>query len=73
LVKSKKYSSPNKRDIKFQSFAIVPHYDSAPHPFSRGASDAGSGVATILESVRAFLFTTRRIKNDIIILFGCRN
>lgn len=34
---------------------IFSHYDSAPHTASYGASDAGSGVVTVLESVRAFL------------------
>ena len=52
---------------------LLSHYDSAPHSFSKGASDDASGVATILESVRAFLHTksSRSVgnKNDIIILF----
>jgi acetylornithine deacetylase/succinyl-diaminopimelate desuccinylase-like protein len=33
------------------------------------ASDAGSGVATILESVRAFIYDKQK-QNDIIILFS---
>lgn len=49
---------------------LLSHYDSAPHSYSTGASDAGSGVATILESVRAFLHTKKTHKNDIIILFS---
>lgn len=46
------------------------HYDSAPHSFSHGASDDASGVATIIESVRAFLHNKSAHKNDIIILFS---
>jgi Zn-dependent M28 family amino/carboxypeptidase len=44
------------------------HYDSAPHSASLGASDDASGVATILEAVRAFLHAKTPHKNDIIIL-----
>jgi hypothetical protein len=47
---------------------LFSHYDSAPHP-THGAS-AGSGVATILESVRAFCIPKKPHKNDIIILFS---
>jgi len=42
------------------------HYDSSPHS-SLGASDAGSGVATILEGIRAYLASNKTPKNDIII------
>ena len=48
---------------------LLSHYDSAPHSYSKGASDDASGVATILESVRAFLHNKTPHKNDIIILF----
>ncbi|MEE2773112.1 MAG: M28 family peptidase [Bacteroidota bacterium] len=47
---------------------LMTHYDSAPHS-SNGASDAGSGVATILEGLRAFLEKETPHQNDIIILF----
>jgi len=47
---------------------LLSHYDSNPHS-SLGASDAGSGVATILEGVRAYLSQNKTPKNDIIILF----
>ncbi|MEL6810057.1 MAG: M20/M25/M40 family metallo-hydrolase [Bacteroidota bacterium] len=47
---------------------VFAHYDSALVP-SYGASDAGSGVVTILESIRAFKATGKQPKNDIIILF----
>ncbi len=49
---------------------LLSHYDSAPHSASHGASDAGSGVATILESVRAFINNKIPHKNDIVILFS---
>lgn len=48
---------------------LMSHYDSAPHTASYGASDAGSGVAAVLETVRAFLAKAKTPKNDIIILF----
>src|SRR5690606_10518453 len=48
---------------------LLSHYDSALVP-SFGASDAGSGVVTILESVRAYLASKNQPKNDIIILFS---
>ncbi|WP_121666905.1 M20/M25/M40 family metallo-hydrolase [Mesonia aquimarina] len=47
---------------------ILTHYDSAVHS-SPGASDAGSGVATILESLRVFLKDQIQHKNNIIICF----
>lgn len=52
---------------KGKALLLLSHYDSNPHS-SYGASDAGSGVATILEGVRAFLSENRTPKNDIIIL-----
>ena len=48
---------------------LLSHYDSSTHS-SLGASDAGSGVATILEGVRAFLSKNKTPKNDIIILLS---
>lgn len=50
------------------SLLIFSHYDSALTP-SMGASDAGSGIVTILESVRAYIASGKQPKNDIIILF----
>ena len=47
-----------------KSLVLLTHYDSNPHS-SLGASDAGSGVVTILESVRAFLAKNETPKNDI--------
>ncbi len=52
-----------------KALLLLSHYDSSPHS-SLGASDAGSGVATILEGVRAFLATNTTPKNDIIILIS---
>src|SRR5690606_18014121 len=52
-----------------KALMLLSHYDSSPHS-SLGASDAASGVATILEGVRAFLESGERPKNDIIILFS---
>lgn len=51
-----------------KALVLLSHYDSSPHS-SLGASDAGSGVATILEGIRAFLAENKTPKNDIIILF----
>ena len=51
-----------------KALLLMSHYDSAGHS-SFGASDAGSGVATILEGVRALLAGGSSPKNDIIILF----
>jgi hypothetical protein len=45
---------------------LMSHYDSAPYS-SYGASDAGSGVVTILEGLRAYLASGATPKNDIII------
>lgn len=50
-----------------QALVLLSHYDSNPHS-SYGASDAGSGVATILEGVRAYLASGKKPLNDIIIL-----
>ena len=50
-----------------KALLLLSHYDSSPHS-SLGASDAGSGVATILEGVRAFLARGIQPNNDIIIV-----
>lgn len=51
-----------------KALLLLTHYDSSPHS-SLGASDAGSGVATILEGIRAFLSQVKKPENDIIIVF----
>lgn len=70
LVKSKNILARIKGSQNSKALLLLTHYDSAPHSSSRGASDAGSGVATILESVRTFLYNKTPHKNDIIILFS---
>jgi len=52
-----------------KALMLLSHYDSAKTP-SFGASDAGSGVVTILESLRAYLSEGKTPKNDIIVLFS---
>lgn len=52
-----------------KALMLLTHYDSNPHS-SLGASDAGSGVVTILEGIRAFLAKSKQPKNDIIILIS---
>ncbi|MBW8242998.1 M28 family peptidase [Muricauda oceani] len=52
-----------------KALLLLSHYDSSPHS-SYGASDAGSGVATILEGVRAFLSENKTPQNDIIVLIS---
>ena len=49
-----------------KALMLLTHYDSNPHS-AIGASDAGSGVVTILEGLRAFLADGKQPKNDIII------
>ncbi|WP_299604376.1 M28 family peptidase [uncultured Aquimarina sp.] len=60
IVAKIKGSNPGK------SLVLLSHYDSSQHS-SYGASDAGSGVATILEGIRAFLYTKQAPINDIVI------
>ncbi len=69
LVKSKNILARLKGSANTKALLLLSHYDSAPHSFSKGASDDGSGVATIMESVRAFLHNKTPHKNDVIILF----
>ena len=54
---------------KGKALLLLSHYDSSPHS-SLGASDAGSGVVTILEGIRAYLENNSKPKNDIIILIS---
>jgi hypothetical protein len=69
LVKSKNIMCRIEGSANGKALLLLSHYDSAPHSFSHGASDDASGVATILEGVRAFLNAKIKNKNDIIILF----
>ncbi len=68
LDKSKNIIAKIKGTENGKALLLLSHYDSALTP-SFGASDAGSGVVTILESVRAYLASGKSPKNDIIILF----
>ncbi len=52
-----------------KALMVLTHYDSSPHS-SYGASDAGSGVVTILEGLRAYLESGKKPKNDIIVLIS---
>ena len=52
-----------------KALLLLSHYDSHPHS-SLGASDAASGVATILEGIRAFLSENKTPNNDIIVLIS---
>ncbi len=52
-----------------KALLLLSHYDSNPHS-ALGASDAGSGVATLLEGVRAFLAGGIPPRNDIIIVIS---
>jgi Peptidase family M28 len=70
LTKCKNILARIKGTNNQKALLLLSHYDSAPHSYSKGASDAGSGVATILESVRAFTYNKKQHKNDIIILFS---
>lgn len=70
LVQSKNIIGRIKGTNSKKALLLLSHYDSAPHSFSHGASDDASGVATIIEGVRAFLHTKKTHKNDIIIVFS---
>lgn len=63
IVAKLKGTSSNK------ALLLLSHYDSNPHS-SLGASDAGSGIVTILEGLRAFLATKPVLKNDLIVLIS---
>lgn len=69
LSKSKNILARIKGSNSSKAVMLLSHYDSAPHSSSLGASDDASGIATILESVSAFLAKKSANKNDIIILF----
>ena len=70
LVKSKNIIARIKGSDNTKALLLLSHYDSAPHSASLGASDDASGVATVLEGVRAFLHGKTAHKNDIVILFS---
>lgn len=67
LSKPKNILARIKGSDNSKALLLLTHYDSSPHS-SLGASDAGSGVVTILEGLRAFLSEGKTPKNDIIVL-----
>ena len=52
-----------------KALLLLSHYDSEA-PASKGASDAGSGVVTLLEGLRAYLARGEQPLNDIIVLIS---
>jgi len=68
FAKVKNISARIKGTDNSKALVLMSHYDSAGHS-SKGASDAASGVATVLEGIRAFIAEGHSHKNDIIILF----
>lgn len=52
-----------------KALALLSHYDSATTS-SFGASDAGSGVVAIIESLRAFIASGHQHTNDIIVIIS---
>ncbi|WP_068590393.1 M20/M25/M40 family metallo-hydrolase [Cochleicola gelatinilyticus] len=69
LDKPKNIVARIKGENPTKSLLLLSHYDSALVP-SNGASDAGSGIVTILESLRAYQASGKTPKNDVIILFS---
>ncbi len=67
LSKPKNILARIKGSDNSKALLLLSHYDSSPHS-SFGASDAGSGVVTILEGLRTFLSEGEIPKNDIIVL-----
>lgn len=67
FVKPKNILARIKGTDNSKALLLLSHYDSNPHS-SIGASDAGSGVVTILEGLRAYLSKKKQPKNDIIVL-----
>lgn len=70
LAKPKNIIARLKGNSNGKALMLLAHYDSAPHTASYGASDAGSGIVSILEAMRAFLASQTIPENDIIILFS---
>ena len=70
LVKSRNIIARIDGNNPSKALLLLSHYDSAPHSFSKGASDDASGLATILEGLRAFLHENKSRNNNIIVLFS---
>lgn len=69
LVKSRNIIARIKGTTNGKALLLLSHYDSAPHSYSHGAGDDASGIAVILESVRAYLHDKTAHKNDIFVVF----
>jgi len=69
LTKPKNIIGKLKGSSNGKALVLLSHYDSALIP-SFGASDAGSGLVTILESLRAYNASGEQPKNDIIVVFS---
>ncbi len=69
LTKAKNILARIEGSEEGKALLLLTHYDSHPHS-SLGASDAGSGVATILEGIRAYIVEGKVPRNDIIILIS---
>ena len=69
ITKPKNILARIKGSDNTKALMLLSHYDSKSHA-SLGASDAGSGVVTILEGLRAYLHENKTPKNDLIILFS---
>ncbi len=69
MTKAKNILARIKGTDNSKALMLLSHYDSNPHS-SYGASDAGSGVVTILEGLRAYLSAGKLPKNDIIVLIS---
>lgn len=67
-ILARKQASVSSLEERPSTLLLLSHYDSAVHS-SPGASDAASGVATILESLRAFLAAETTHSNDILVAF----
>lgn len=67
-TKAKNIIAKIKGSEKGKALLLLSHYDSNPHS-SLGASDAGSGVAIILEGVTSLIKNNKQPKNDVIICF----
>lgn len=70
LVKSRNIIARIEGSERSKALLLLSHYDSAPHSSSKGAADDASGLAVILEGLRAFLHDKPKPKNDIIVLFS---
>ncbi|PHS67471.1 MAG: peptidase M28 [Flavobacterium sp.] len=67
LDKSKNIIAKMKGSGNGKALLLLSHYDSALTP-SFGASDAGSGIVTILETLRAYKASGKTPKNDIVVV-----